>query len=306
MNYNILKYVVTVAKEKKFTKAAEKLYISQPSLSQIIKKEEERLSFKLFDRTCTPLELTEAGKEYVLWAEQIISLFENMEKSLKDFSDDDSFTLKVGIMPEFSSFILANPLKNFREKNPNSFVQIKELSNSDLQLGLENSEFDFIIGLTHKDRYLFVNEKLYDERIVLAVTPEFAPERINSSKIDLKDFSEVPFIVMEKGQFLYNVTYDLCRKNGFVPKSVVECYNLETAMHMVKAGVGVSIIPDLMTYIVGDIEYFTIKGIVPQSQISIVYQRDKYLPKKAKELISYIKNDVKIFNNIKVKGKNKI
>ena len=124
MNYNILRYVITVAEERNFTRAAKRLYITQPSLSQTIKNEEERLRVILFDRSSSPLTLTDAGKEYVLWSKQVLSLYENMERRLQDFSTDEVSSLKIGILPEFSSFILSGPLNLFRERNPNSFVQI--------------------------------------------------------------------------------------------------------------------------------------------------------------------------------------
>lgn len=292
MNYNILRYVITVAEEKNFTKAAKKLYITQPSLSQTIKNEEKRLGIILFDRSSSPLTLTDAGKEYVLWAQQVLNLYENMERRLQDFSTDEVSSLKIGILPEFSSFILSHPLKLFRERNPNSFVQIIEQSSNDLEKSLENSKLDFIIGLTHNDKYKYYNEPLYDEKIVLTVTPDFPPKDKDATEIDLIEFKDAPFVMMEEGQFLYNVTHYLCKKSGFVPRTVVECYNLETALCMVEAGVGVSIVPDLMCKVVGDLKYYNIKGRTPESQISIVYRRDRYLTKKARELIELIKEHI--------------
>ena len=292
MNYNILRYVITVAEERNFTRAAKRLYITQPSLSQTIKNEEERLGVILFDRSSSPLTLTDAGKEYVLWSKQVLSLYENMERRLQDFSDKEVSSLKIGILPEFSSFILSDPLKLFRERNPNSFVQIVEQSNNDLEKSLEDSKLDFIIGLTHKDKYKYCSEPLYDEKIVLAVTPDFSPQDKDAVEVDLIEFKDAPFVMMEEGQFLYNVTHDLCKKSGFIPRAVVECYNLETALCMVEAGVGVSIVPDLMCKVVGDLKYYNIKGPTPESQISLVYRRDRYITKKTRELIELIKEHI--------------
>lgn len=292
MNYNILRYVITVAEERNFTRAAKRLYITQPSLSQTIKNEEERLGVILFDRSSSPLTLTDAGKEYVLWSKQVLSLYENMERRLQDFSDKEVSSLKIGILPEFSSFILSGPLKLFRERNPNSFVQIVEQSNNDLEKSLEDSKLDFIIGLTHKDKYKYCSEPLYDEKIVLAVTPDFSPQDKDAVEVDLIEFKDAPFVMMEEGQFLYNVTHDLCKKSGFIPRAVVECYNLETALCMVEAGVGVSIVPDLMCKVIGDLKYYNIKGPTPESQISLVYRRDRYITKKTRELIELIKEHI--------------
>lgn len=289
MNYKIFHYIITMAEERNFTRAAKKLYITQPSLSQIIKNEEERIGVLLFDRSCNPIALTDAGIEYVRWARQVVSIQQNMERHLQDFSVNEASILRIGILPECSAFILPDPLKAFRETNPNRFVQIRELSSSDLQYSLENSEMDFIVGLTHPDTFKYCSEPLYDEQIVLAVTPDFSPVNKDVEEVDLADYADAPFVMMEEGQFLYNITHNLCRRCGFVPKTVVECYNLETAMRMVKAGVGITLIPDLMSQLVKDLNYYNIKGLTPQSQISVVYQRDRYLTREARELIDLIK-----------------
>ncbi|WIV13274.1 LysR family transcriptional regulator [Proteiniborus sp. MB09-C3] len=292
MNYNILRYIITVAEEGNFTRAAKKLYISQPSLSQIIKNEEKKLGILLFDRSNNPITLTDAGHEYVRWARQIVSIHENMERHLQDFSTNEASVLRIGILPECSAFILPAPLKAFRETNPKRYVQIHELSSNDLQDSLENSDLDFIVGLTHPNTFTYCSEPLYDEKIVLAVTPDFSPDNETVGEVDLADFADAPFVMMEEGQFLYNVTHDLCKRSGFVPRTVVECYNLETALHMVKAGVGIAIIPDLMSRLVGGLNYYNIKGLTPQSQISVVYRRDRHLTREAKELIELIKNNI--------------
>lgn len=292
MNYNILDYVIAVAEEKSFTKAAKKLYITQPSLSQIIKSEEEKLGLKLFDRSQNPISLTDAGKEYILWARQVISIHSKMLNRLDDFSNSKSTVLKIGALAECSSFILSKPLKDFTKKNPKSYVEIVEKSSHKLQNGLDNSEFDFIISLTPGDTFKYNIEPLYNENIVLAVTPEFAPAEKDIETVDLSKYSDAPFVVMTKNGFLYDLTHELCKRSGFVPKSVVECSDLQTAMHMVKSGVGVSIIPDLMSHIIGGLDYYNIDGDLPQSQVSVIYNKDSYLTQAARDLIHLIKENL--------------
>lgn len=292
MNYNILRYVLAVAEEKNFTRAAKKLYISQPSLSQIIKSEEEKLGFLLFDRSTSPIELTDGGREYILWAQNILSIHEKMNRRLQCFSSNKAPVIRLGILPECSTFILASPLKLFLEKNPDAFVQINELSSNDLHASLENRELDFIIGLTHTDTYKYCNEPLYNENIVIATSSQYPLINENTREIDLAQLSDTPFVTMNKNQFLFNLTHDLCNRNGFVPKTVVECYNLETAISMVQFGVGVSLMPDLICNIMGGLDYFQIKDETPKSQISIVYAKDICLDNSSQQLINLIKNNI--------------
>ncbi len=293
MNYNRLKYIVTLAETGNFTEAAKKLFIAQPSLSQIIKNEENNLGIIIFDRTKSPITLTDAGIEYVHWAKQILFLYENMEKRINDYADSRLNIIRIGILPEFSAFILPKPIKQF---NPNCLIKIKEYSSNDLKARLENGEFDFIIGLSHPDTYKYTNIRLYNERIVLAMANGFNGNREGKLEVDLKDYEDVPFIIMEEGQFLYKVTYDLCKDAGFVPKLAAECYNLETALRLVRAGVGVSIIPDLMTKILNEIIFYNIKGLTPKSEISIVYEKNQYLNKDARKLIKLFKDQSMKYN----------
>lgn len=250
------------------------------------------MGFLLFDRSQSPIAITDAGHQYLLWANQILSLCENMEVSLQHFSTTGVTKIRIGILPECSAFILPSPLKSFRQNNPNIFIQIRELSSNDLKKGLENSKFDFIIGLTHSDTFNYQNEPLYDEKIVLAINSDVFTVDKDIEEVDLADFSDIPFVMMEEEQFLYNIAHALCKNNGFVPKVAVECYNLETAMHMVKAGLGVSLMPDLMCRMLGGLNYYNIKGLIPESQISVVYERERYLSREAKELIALIKSNI--------------
>lgn len=292
MNSNILNYIITVVDEKSFTNAAKKLYISQPSLSQIIKREEKKLGIVIFDRNQNPISVTDAGQEYVLWARQILSLYKKMGNRLRDFSTNEASFLQIGILPEFSAFILSEPLRHFREKNPKTFIKIHELNSNDLLEKLEDSKIDFIIGLTHPDTNNFYSEPLYDEDIVLAGTEKFIPFHKDRESIDLANYSDAPFVIMSQGQFLYNVTHTLCKKSGFVPNSVVQCDNLETAIHIIKAEIGIALLPDLICDVVGGLNYYHLEGQKQRSQISIVYERDNYLVREAKELIELIKENI--------------
>ena len=295
MNDKVYRYIIAVAEEGSFTGAARKLYIAQPSLSQIIKNQEEALGFDIFDRKKNPVTLTDAGREYLHWAKQMVAMQKNMMLRLKDYSKQGVSHLNIGILPECSAFILPKPLKVFRENNPHICVQVCELSSNDLQDYLEQSDTDFIVGLTHPDTYKYRNLPLYDEKIILATPKNYLPR--GSKEIDLYLLKDRPFVMMEEGQFLYNTTHDLCKRHGFVPKTVVECYNLETAMHMVKAGVGITLIPDLMACLVEGLSYYTLQGNTPKSQISIVYSRERHLPEKALELIRLIEEEARIRNN---------
>ncbi len=292
MTLRIYQYVVTLAEESNFTKAAKKLYISQPSLSQIIRREEERLGFDLFNRTQNIITPTQLGLEYIKWAKIILNLSSKMHNRLECIAFNDTQIINIGILPECSAFILPKPLKQFREKFPNAIIKIVELSSNDLHEKLEDDDLDFIIGLTHPDSLKYISIPLYNEKIVLAMSNNYLSNTKPGTEVNLQSFEHCHFVLMNDGQFLNKVTYQLCQEAGFSPRISTICYNLETALHMVKAGVGVSLIPDLMIRLVEDIDYYPLKDIELKSQISIVYPRSNILSDHAKNLIDFIKKNV--------------
>ena len=112
-------YILTVFKEGSFTKAAEKLFVSQPSLSASVKRIEDKIGAPVFDRSSTPITLTEIGQEYVQYAQEI----ENKEKDFTRYVSDHTNLLKgkirIGGSSFFSSFMLPKMISKFNKKHPN-------------------------------------------------------------------------------------------------------------------------------------------------------------------------------------------
>lgn len=288
MNYNILKYVVAVAEQGSFTRAAQALFVSQPSLSQSIRAEEGKLGVELFDRSGSPPTLTPAGREYVRRARQLLYMQQELERRMEDFSQRKISLLRIGILPEFSHSILPVPLARFTGESSSRLVQINELSSNDLQDSIDSLELDFIVGLAHPDTLKYHSLPLYDEHIVLTMPESMALPQPDRSEVDLADFARYPFVMMAEGQFLYRISHELCRESGFTPQTVVECYNLPTAMYIVRAGVGISLFPDLMLNQVDGLCYYRLRGREPRSQIAIVYPSNRYLTREAGRLIELI------------------
>jgi DNA-binding transcriptional LysR family regulator len=145
MTQKELVYVLAVAKEKSISKAAQKLFITQPSLSNAIKKIEEALGTKLFIRTNRGLKLTFSGERYCAIANDIIKIFEDFEIEISDINNLKKGRLHIGITAYISTYLLPKVLPKFKQAAPNIDFTFIELTSVELEKELKEGLIDFAI-----------------------------------------------------------------------------------------------------------------------------------------------------------------
>ncbi len=286
MNLNQLKYIVAIADELNISKAAQKLYVSQPSLSQCIQNIENELGTKIFDRSTTPLKITYAGEVYVNWARNILNSSEEINRQIADISGQKNIKLVIGISPYRSTCILPSVIKQFKELYPQSYILIEEHPTSILHSLMDDGKIDLLIDTPHPDTIDYTSIPLIKENIFLEVPDSWD---VLEDEIDLKEFSEKPFIMLSKEQLLGKAARDYCLKNGFEPKIVLECHTIETAHSFVKQGLGAAFVPELfMKYWDDGKNYYKIKGFSPDRQFCVIYSNKRYLPDASKDFIKIL------------------
>lgn len=229
--FNGMKYVYEVYKERSFSNAARNLYISQPALSGMIKKIEKNIGMPLFDRSTTPIQLTECGKKYIKTAEKIMSLEDEFAYYVGKLDELKTGRLTVGSTYLFSSFVLPKYIKKFKASYPDVKVSLFEGNSNLLEKKLANGELDFVV-----DNYL-LDEKVYDrismmkERLLLAVPASFSSNRrastyqltvndiindvhLNPSfpAVPLKKFQDEPFMVMRQNNDTRDRVEAICKR----------------------------------------------------------------------------------------------
>ena len=163
------KYIYEVYLEKSFSRAAQNLYISQPSLSARVKKVEEQIGFPLFDRSTNPLQLTEVGKAYIEAAEEIFQIEQRMENYINNLSTLKTGSLSIGASNLFAAYVLPPIITSFKQKFPDVDIQITEGNTTQLETMLGSNSLDFVIDNYHYDSTLY-NKKLYcKENILLSL-----------------------------------------------------------------------------------------------------------------------------------------
>lgn len=301
------KYVYEVYKERSFTKAAQNLYISQPSLSARIKKIEEIIGEPLFDRSTTPLQLTEVGKVYIEAAEEITQIEQRVENYINDLAGLKTGNLAVGASTLFAAYVVPSLITQFNQKFPDVHIQLIEGNTAELEEMLGSNALDFVIDNYHYDSILYNKELYCEENILLAVPKHFAVnEELGMYQLSYKNiknknylsrkypavplgrFADLPFIMLTQGNDTRTRGDRLCRNVGFKPNIVLEFNQQSTAYMASSTQLGATFISDILVSQLPTFEnlvYYKLDGEEAKRKVFFYYKTHKYKIRVMEEFI---------------------
>lgn len=301
------KYVYEVYKERSFTKAAQNLYISQPSLSARIKKIEEIIGELLFDRSTTPLQLTEVGKVYIEAAEEITQIEQRVENYINDLAGLKTGNLAVGASTLFAAYVVPSLITQFNQKFPDVHIQLIEGNTAELEEMLGSNALDFVIDNYHYDSILYNKELYCEENILLAVPKHFAVnEELGMYQLSYKNiknknylnqkypavplgrFADLPFIMLTQGNDTRTRGDRLCRNVGFKPNIVLEFNQQSTAYMASSTQLGATFISDILVSQLPTFEnlvYYKLDGEEAKRKVFFYYKTHRYKTRVMEEFI---------------------
>ena len=251
-----LQYIIEIQACGSVSKAAERLYISQPALSKYVKNLENYLDVKLFERVGKHLILTDAGQKYLEAAHAMMETFTTMTNELKSTGNLIHGLLRVGTSNSRSPLLLSKTIPLFREKYPNVEIQLFEESSYKLENKLAEGMIDLLItkGPVSSFAKLFVSKPLFTEELLLSL-PEGHPaiaqakEDVGSSFpwIDLSLLKDETFILLKAGQYTRFLADQIFADYNFYPKNYISTANIETAIRMSANGMGPTFVPSFFT-----------------------------------------------------------
>lgn len=290
MEIRQLHYVIAIAKEKNFSRAAQKLHIAQPSLSQQLAKLERELNVQLVRRTTNFVELTHAGEVFVQKAQDILDRMEQLKQEIDDLSNMRKGKLIIGSLPMTGSHVLPLVLPVFAKQYPEIEITLVEDTSSRLEQLTLHGQTDLSL-LSLPVHHQLNWEPIIEEEIYLAVPPHHLLATLNR-RVDIRELELEPFIVLKKGQGFRQMMIELCEQHGFSPKIVFESSNIETVQSLVAAGMGIAFVPKMVTRAKWSEHapvYVPLAHPVPSRMLVIASQSGRYISRAAKAFIETMK-----------------
>lgn len=243
----LLHYLDILLKESNFTKAARELYISQPYLTQLIKRIEKKLGTKIINRDRVPFSLTKAGMIYYKYLENISYSDQQLDRDLAPYTQPNKEIIKLGILESLGSFLLPRLLPSFLQKNDNVEIQLFENSPRKNETNLLNGDIDCYIGQTpetisHDLDYLVKNGEQYYV-VIPQNSPYFRSDKfiLEADDLDLKEILQAPMVLSASESAIRHQVNGLFQKFHIKPKIILESKSIITATDLALRGVGLTI-----------------------------------------------------------------
>ena len=305
--FRALHYLNEVYKEQSFSRAAQKLYLSQPSLSLTIKNFEKEIGIQIFDRRTTPIQLTEAGKVYMEGIRRILAIENDLEAYLDDYKELKTGSLTLGAPHMFSSYLLPALIAQFLKRVPMVEIRLVEADFLTLQDMTLTGEIDLLIESNQFDETLFKTYPLFQEHVLLAVPCSdpineqlkdycLSMEDIRSDLhmgsnqpcISLRNFQKHQFLMMKKGNDMHSRVMRLFRSSGFEPQVIMFLNQLMTVYNMVNQQLGVSFVTDTivkLSHAGKNVVFYKIDDDQTTRHINLAHKLNRYVSRPMREFI---------------------
>ena len=307
MNSKYLEYIITIAEEKSFSKAAEKLFLSQPSLSICIRNIEKELGITLFNRTKRTVELTPAGSEYVSWAREMLYSEQRICDKVRRISRGEKKSVSVGCSPFKSFSLMTDAILSFNRLVPDCFVSLHERFSDRLYYLLDTNTADFIIDFTndHRPQYSYV--PLAKESLIIAAHKKFHFHTLRKRPdsegilpvISIESLYDKPLILLSSQQNLGRRMRELFEGSGSIPNIAVECGSVTSAFIFACEGLGITLLPsEVIQTLSGfrdssQLNYFCLSTSISERTVSAVFNKGNPLSEEAYLLIESIRETLK-------------
>lgn len=306
MTITQLRYVLAVAEHRNFTKAAEKVFVTQPTLSMQIQKLEEELGVQIFDRVKKPIGLTEVGHKIVEQARNIVNESERIQDIVEQQKGFVGGEFKIGIIPTVMPTLLPMFLKNFLKKYPKINLQVDELSTEGMIEALEDGHIDVGIAATPLGDEGLIERPLYYEPFEAYVPESHRLHKMKEITPDDLDIEDI-LLLMDGHCFKDNIL-NLCKAQKRLSDHPfqLESGSFETLIRLCDEGIGMTLLPYLNTLNLnekGRKSLRSFKEPKPAREISLVYPKSQlkmHIINALQEVITGVVRGAITFQDVKI------
>ena len=293
LNLRDIRAFVTVAHAGNFTRAAERLHLSQPALTVQIRRLEEIVGARLFDRNSRSVALTQTGRELLPLLQRSLDDMERVLRDARALGEGSSGTVRLACLPTFAASALPDLIQAFRKRVPQAQFQIRDVVASTVNALVRNEEAD--IGLTGGDTFDAALEVLVEgaDRLVVVCPKDHALAR--KRRVSVSDVAASPLVLTAQGTSVRSVVDAALEQAGCAPEIACEPTYMMTAVAMVRGGLGVTILPATAREVLAERDLIAkpIDDPAFVRPIALIKKRGRTLPRVAEDFVTLIAKRMK-------------
>ena len=305
-------YIYCIYKESSFSKAADKLHISQPSLSATVAKVEKQLGMKIFERKTTPISLTPFGVEYIRGIEHVNEVEEHLQTLSYEFHTLQTGSLSIGGSNFSIPYIIPQVIAQFKKQYPQIQLNIAETSTVQAKHMLDCGELDLVITNRPLDPNKYVRNVCYDECLTLAIPKAFPVNDILQSRqltskelgveifeipdshcVSMDEVADLDFILLRDSNYLRQCTDILFQERQAEPRIVLETECSAVSYNFANLGIGATICSNWL--LKGNSShdhlcYYKIRSQYARRSVFACYSKGRYLTAAMKKFMEMLPN----------------
>src|SRR5258707_5780510 len=289
MEMHQLRYFVAVARSGNFSRAAVECHVAQPSLSQQILKLEDEVGERLFERTRRRAILTPAGTLFLPHALNILEAAERGRQEIREMGGQVRGKIVLGALPTIAPYFLPEIIRLFREKYPGAELILYEQTTDQLLRNLEENEIDLAIISDAPTNPNIQVEQLFSEELLLCLPVDHT--LVHQKSVVAADRRHDKLILMHESHCLGAQAQEFCQSKGFKPRISCHSAQVGTVLAMVKAGLGISLIPEMAREHGREegIAYRSLNGVRPKRAIVVAVSNQRKPSRGTIELSKFIR-----------------
>lgn len=286
MDIGQLEAFLQVAAQRSFSRAAEVLRLTQPSVTARIQSLERDLGETLFERNGRGVSLTEAGVAFMPHAQRVLKALQDGRDAIQLVQQVELGTLRLAAAPTIGTYVLPGLLKEFRARYPGIEVSVRtEYSDQIVQMVLADEvQVGLERAISHAD---VVTVPLYEDEVVLVASPQHPFAERGTASIE--ELGGEALIMFNRGSSYYTLVDNALRQAGAPVSPAMELDNMEAAKKMVEQGLGIAILPKVAVgreLHEGELRQIRVRGMtMPKRQIALIYRRGRPLSRAAQAFI---------------------
>ncbi len=291
MEIHQLRYFLAVARLRSFTRAAQHEHVAQPSLSQQIRKLEDEMGARLFNRLGRSVTLTPFGERFEQRARRVLAELEGARQEMDEMLGLHRGSLSLGAIPTLAPYLLPSVLASFGRAYPGIGVSMREGLTSSLLADLAAGDLDLALLRLPVRGAEFVSESLVEEGMLLAVPRGHRLARRPGRPVTLDDLAEERFLLLKDGHCFREDVLQICKRCRLNPNVVFEGGQFDTLVAMVANGAGVTLLPEMARghYRHSGVGLLDFAPPRPTRTIGLVRVKDQFLTPAARAFIDHLR-----------------
>lgn len=287
MDIRQIRTFISVANHLNFTKASEEMYMTQSSISKIIKSLEEELDTQLFHRN-PKVELTDSGKELYAQAINLITLLENIPLEIQNLTSLNKGEIRIGIPPIIGSSFFPKVIGEFKSLYPNIDIKLVEEGSKGIEEKLEKGDIEIGIICSYPKNREFYNMFKY-VKSPLMVGVNVNNPLADKSIIEFKELKSENFILFREDFSLYDLIISRCIENDFQPNVICNSSQRDFIVEMVAHGLGITFLPEITCSSINrqNIKFIPLEDPQIYLNLLVVWGKDRYLSYASREWLKF-------------------